>query len=276
MSTKIRPPAVAGTFYPAERTELDSLIDICLDTDSISKNNGKIIAIVSPHAGLIYSGKVAGEGYNLLKNSRMNKVIILAPSHYEYFEGGTIYDGSAYSTPMGDIAIDRELSNLLVEKSEQLKYSSVGHGKEHSLEVQLPFLQTVLNDFEIIPIIIGDINRNMAYEIAVTIAEVINELNSDVLMIASTDLSHFHAQDKAKLLDKRTAILIENMSIEELYNACKNGECEACGINPLLTVMEASKILGATEAEILKYATSGDVSGDYSSVVGYLSAVIKG
>ena len=277
MSTDIRPATVAGSFYPADRVELESLVESCLESDAVPKDENKIVALVSPHAGLIYSGAVAGEGYRLLKNLKISKIIILAPSHYEYFEGGNIYDGSAYSTPIGDISIDSELSNELVEASEQLNYSSVGHGKEHSLEVQLPFLQTVLpDDFEIVPIVIGNIDLTMAADIASALSESLNSSNSDVLMIASTDLSHFHEQDKANLLDKRTAGLIENMSINELYAACKSGECEACGVNPLLIVMEAAKLQGASSVEILKYATSGDVSGDYSSVVGYLSAVIRG
>jgi len=276
MSAEIRPAAVAGTFYPADKTKLESLLGSCFDTDSVADNKGKIFALVSPHAGLVYSGKVAGEGYRLLKNQNINNIIILAPSHFEYFEGGTIYDGSAYSTPMGEITINSEMSNELVESSAQLNYSSVGHGREHSLEVQLPFLQMVLtDDFEIVPIVIGDIDMAIASDIASVISDSVNRLNSNVLVIASTDLSHFHEQDKANLLDKRTAGLIKNLSINELYGACKSGECEACGVNPLLIVMEAAKLQGALSVEILKYATSGDVSGDYSSVVGYLSAVIR-
>lgn len=277
MITKIRPAAVAGTFYPADRAELESLLGSCFETDSVPKNRGKIFALVSPHAGIIYSGKVAGEGYRLLKNLNISNIIILAPSHYESFEGGTVYDGFAYSTPLGDITINSELSSELVAASEQLNYSSVGHGREHSLEVQLPFLQVVLNnDFEIVPIVIGDIDMAMASDIASALSDSVNSLNSDVLIIASTDLSHFHKQDEANLLDKRTAGFIENLSINELYGACKSGECEACGVNPLLIVMEAAKLQGALDVEILKYATSGDVIGDYSSVVGYLSAVITG
>lgn len=276
MSTEIRPAAVAGTFYPADRTELESLLGSCFETDSVSENKGKIFALVSPHAGLVYSGKVAGEGYRLLKNQDITNIIILAPSHFEYYEGGTVYDGSAYSTPLGEITINSELSNELVEGSAQLKFSSLGHGREHSLEVQLPFLQTVLNnDFEIVPIVIGDIDMAMASDIASVISDSVNRLNSDVLIIASTDLSHFHEQEEANLLDKRTAGFIENLSINELYGACKSGKCEACGVNPLLIVMEAAKLQGALSVEILKYATSGDVIGDYSSVVGYLSAVIR-
>jgi len=277
MSTEIRPAAVAGTFYPSDRTELESLLGSCFETDSVAEDKGKIFALVSPHAGLVYSGKVAGEGYRLLKNQNIKNIIILAPSHYEYFQGGTVYDGSAYSTPLGEITINSELSNELVENSSQLIYSSVGHGREHSLEVQLPFLQMVLNnDFEIVPIVIGDIDMAKALDIASVISASLNRLNSDVLIIASTDLSHFHEQNEANLLDKRTAGFIENLAINELYGACKSGKCEACGVNPLLVVMEAAKLQGALSVEILKYATSGDVIGDYSSVVGYLSAVIRG
>jgi len=277
MSTEIRPAAVAGTFYPSDRTELESLLGSCFETDSIAEDKGKIFALVSPHAGLVYSGKVAGVGYRLLKNQNIKNIIILAPSHYEYFQGGTVYDGSAYSTPLGEITINSELSNELVESSSQLTYSSMGHGREHSLEVQLPFLQMVLNnDFKIVPIVIGDIDMAKAADIASVISASLNRLNSDVLIIASTDLSHFHEQNEANLLDKRTAGFIENLAINELYGACKSGKCEACGVNPLLVVMEAAKLQGALNVEILKYATSGDVIGDYSSVVGYLSAVIRG
>jgi len=176
MNTEIRPAAVAGTFYPAERSELESLIRSCLGTESVPNDDSNITALISPHAGIVYSGKVAGEAYRLLKDRDIRTVIILAPSHFEYFKGGTIYDGAAYSTPLGEIGINSELSNKMIESSEHLTYSAVGHGKEHSLEVQLPFLQMVLgSNFEIVPIVIGDIDMTIASDIATVLSDVVNK-----------------------------------------------------------------------------------------------------
>lgn len=276
MERKIRTPAVAGTFYPKDEKDLTELIQNCLAAGDTSKTNNPIIALVSPHAGVVYSGQVAGYAYSLLKDKKIPSILILAPSHHEYFEGGTIYDGDAYATPLGEIPINADLSQKISDASKYIQFSTIGHDKEHSLEVQLPFLQKVLNnDFNLVPLIIGNISLDIAFEIADSIANVISAAGEDVLLIASTDLSHFHDQNSANLLDKRTADYIESMSIDMLYEECEIGNCEACGINPLAVVMKTSQILGASNVDILKYATSGDVSGDYSSVVGYLAAVIR-
>ncbi len=277
MYNDLRAPAVAGTFYPSDRSELKELVNGYLQVEDKLNDDQRLIALVSPHAGLIYSGHVAGHGYGLLKNSKIRKVVILAPSHHERITGGTIYDGDAYSTPLGDIPVEKELSAELANKSDFLSLSSKGHGPEHSLEVQLPFLQSILGDgFELVPVIIGYVNPGMASEISSSITEIISEADEEVLLIASTDLSHFHDQKQANLLDGLTADHIERMSIDELYDECEAGNCEACGINPLMIVMKTSQQLGASNSKVLKYATSGDVTGDFSSVVGYLSAAITG
>lgn len=276
MERKIRTPAVAGTFYPEDEKDLAELILKCFPSDDMPKPDSDLISLVSPHAGIVYSGQVAGYAYALLKDKIIKNVLILAPSHHEYFAGGTIYDGDAYSTPLGEVPINSEISRKIVDSSDHIQFSSIGHGKEHSLEVQLPFLQEVLtNDFNIIPLIIGNISLDIASEIADSIADVISASQEDVLLIASTDLSHFHDQERANVLDDRTAEYLESMSIDTLYDECETGKCEACGINPLTVVMKASQLLGASNVDILKYATSGDVSGDFNSVVGYLSAAIR-
>ena len=276
MERKIRTPAVAGTFYPEDEKGLKELIQNCLSVSDSRNFDTKLISLVSPHAGIVYSGQVAGYAYNLLKDREIENILILAPSHHEYFVGGTIYDGDAYATPLGEIPINSDISQKISESSQHIQFSTIGHEKEHSLEVQLPFLQEVLNnDFNLIPLIIGNITLDIAEEIADSVASVILAAEEDILLIASTDLSHFHDQEKANVLDNRTAEYIESMSIDMLYNECDNGNCEACGINPLTVVMKASQILGASNVDILKYATSGDVSGDYTSVVGYLSAAIR-
>lgn len=276
MERKIRTPAVAGTFYPEDEKDLAELILKCFPSDDVPKPDSDLISLVSPHAGIVYSGQVAGYAYALLKDKIIKNILILAPSHHEYFVGGTIYDGDAYSTPLGEVPINSEISQKIADSSDHIQFSSIGHGKEHSLEVQLPFLQEVLkNDFNIIPLIIGNINLEIASEIADSIAGVISASQEDVLLIASTDLSHFHDQERANVMDDRTAEYLESMSIDSLYDECENGNCEACGINPLTVVVKASQLLGASNVDILKYATSGDVSGDFNSVVGYLSAAIR-
>jgi len=276
MERKIRTPAVAGTFYPEDENDLSELINNCLPVGEIPEPDSDLISLVSPHAGIVYSGQVAGYAYNLLKDTLIQNILILAPSHHEYFVGGTIYDGDAYATPLGEVPINSDLSQKISDSSNHIQFSPIGHDKEHSLEVQLPFLQEVLKkDFNIIPLIIGNISLDIASEIAESVAGVISASEDDVLLIASTDLSHFHDQEKANILDNRTAEYLESMSIDILYDACEKGDCEACGINPLTVVVKASQLLGASNVDILKYATSGDVSGDFNSVVGYLSAAIR-
>jgi len=230
-----------------------------------------IRALVSPHAGYIYSGQVAAYSYKQIDGKRFDNIIIIAPSHAEYFDFISIYSGNGYKTPLGLAEIDGEKSKILEDESKLIKRSEYGHGQEHSLEVQLPFLQTVLgSSFKIVPVVMGNQSRENIIELGNTIGRVFSDEN--ILIVASTDLSHYHPYNEAVLLDRKAADTIESFDSNQLLEALANNTIEMCGGGPVASAMIASGLLGADSTRILHYANSGDTAGDKSAVVGYVSA----
>ncbi|MCF6268774.1 MAG: AmmeMemoRadiSam system protein B [Melioribacteraceae bacterium] len=274
MDRIIRKPAVAGLFYPDDAGELKGLISLLLEENKPAKKYHNIFGIISPHAGYIYSGQSAAFAYNVLKEStNFETVIILSPSHKEYFEGSTIYNGDAYKTPLGEIPIEKTISKHIVDNCETVFFGNEGHKGEHAVEVQLPFLQVISEGFSIVPIVIGNQSIQQLHELSKILSEVIDE---KTIIIASSDLSHFHHKAKAAELDNIVVDRINNFEYSELYNDLTNGNCEACGGDAIVTILETADIIGRKSAEVLSYTDSGDISNDNSSVVGYLSAVVYG
>ncbi len=274
MGKKIRKPAVAGLFYPEDANELKNLITSLLEENKPTKHYNSIVGIVSPHAGYIYSGQNAAVAYNVLKdNSNFETAIILSPSHQEYFKGSCIYDGDAYETPLGIIPIDKVLSKQIVDNCETVYFGIEGHKGEHALEVQLPFLQVISDNISIVPIVIGDQNVQYLQELSNILSEIVDD---KTIIIASSDLSHFHSKEKAAKFDNIIVDRINNFEYPELYNDLANGNCEACGGGGIVALLETANIIGSNNAEVLSHTDSGDVSNDNSSVVGYLSAVVYG
>ena len=271
---KIRRPAVAGAFYPADKNSLQQMVEGYLANTKAPRINEPILALIAPHAGYVYSGQVAAESYAQLRGRKIKRVVVIAPSHFEHFRGVSIYDGDAYTTPLGKINIDKTFARELAQKNELLFLGSRGHtpgssGRgEHSLEVQLPFLQVVLADFKLVPIIMGEQSYEICRALAVALAGLIKE--GETVIVASSDLSHFHPYKEAVALDKK---VLDAVSEWDYYNLSRNLQSriwEACGGGPIVTAMMAAERLGATEARLLKYANSGDVpAGDKSRVVGY-------
>ncbi len=272
MDRIIRKPSVAGMFYPEDSTELKNLALSLLEENKSSKKYNNIVGIVSPHAGYIYSGKSAAIAYNVLNdNSNFETVIILSPSHQEYFKGCCIYDGDAYETPLGEVPIAKEISKFIVDNNETIFFGNMGHKEEHALEVQLPFLQVIRNSFSIVPIVIGDQSIQYILELSKILSKVVGD---KTVIIASSDLSHFHSKAKASELDNVIVNRINNFEFKELYNDLALKNCEACGGGGIVALLETADIIGQNKAEVLSYTDSGNVSNDYSSVVGYLSAVV--
>ena len=162
---KLRKAAVAGLFYPAEQKKLSEEIKLLLSVSESEKNFPNVIGIISPHAGYIYSGRTAAYGFNLLKNKNYNNVIILSPSHREYFPGICVYDGDGYETPLGIVEINKEITHKIVDGSKAIFLGENGHGQEHAVEVQVPFLQTILKEFKIVPIVMGDQSKMFVDEL---------------------------------------------------------------------------------------------------------------
>ena len=268
---KIRHQQVAGYFYPAEKEKLQHDISLLLNVTKSEKSFKKIFGIVSPHAGYIYSGKTAAYVYNLLKDKSYNTVIIISPSHAEYFPGISIYDGDAYETPLGIVEIDQIMTDELVKNSKTIFRGIQGHRKEHALEVQIPFLQSVLKDFQIVPIVMGDQGRMYVDELAQKISEVVDE---NTLVVASSDMSHFYSSEEADRLDSVVEKRIDNFDFENLLKDLDNHQCEACGGGPIAAMMKAASLKNIKKSFVINRSDSGDVTGDRSEVVGYLSAVI--
>jgi len=273
---KIRKPMVAGSFYPSNPKELSNLIDQHILNAEKQQIEGRLIGLVAPHAGYVYSGHVAAEAYVLLKDRNVDRVVVLSPSHVDAFDGVSIYEGDAYSTPLGKIEVDKKFAKQLTSLHQLLNLSSRGHettyqGRgEHALEVQLPFLQRVLREFKLVPVVMGD----QSYETCRALGRALANLIEDekTIIVASSDLSHFHSYVKAKQLDNKVVRTIQEW---DYYNLSRNFQSrlwEACGGGPIVATMIAAEMLGATESKLLKYANSGDVPvGDKSRVVGYTS-----
>jgi len=271
-SSKIRESIAAGSFYPGSQGALRNKINNFLGSTELHPDIENIKSVICPHAGYIYSGQVAAHSYKQIAGKNFDSIFIIAPSHSEYFDFISIFNGDAFRTPFGLIYIDKERSEILAEKSSCVKLSETGHLNEHSLEVQLPFIQALFKDIKIVPIVMGQQDSENINELGSAIGE--NFKNENILIIASTDLSHYHSYGTAVTLDSRVTEFVGAYDIENLKEGFLNNTLEMCGGGPVISAMIASKIMGANKSRILDYKNSGDVTGDKSAVVGYMSAVI--
>ena len=267
----VREPAVAGMFYPSSSSKLKDDVQHLLDNYKLQEKFENVVGIVSPHAGYIYSGKTAAFAFNAIKGKNYKTIIIISPSHREYFAGISIYNGDAYRTPLGEVPINKEMRYELVLDNKIIFNGISGHRAEHAVEVQIPFLQMVINDFSIVPIVMGDQNKMYINELSQRLAEVMDD---ETLIIASSDLSHFHSKEQA---DKRDSIVekrIAEFDYENLQKDLEIGKCEACGGGAIVAMMKTADLIKKKKSKILSRTDSGDVTGDNSEVVGYLSAVL--
>lgn len=271
MNKIIRKPAVAGMFYPKNPDDLKRTIKELLVKTKTLESFDNIFGLISPHAGYIYSGYSAAFAYNTIIKKEFNTVIIISPSHYDYFQGISIFDGDFYETPLGKVEIDKELRNLFISNSNYIFASNLGHRNEHAVEVQIPFLQETLTEFKILPVVIGDQRRKFLDELSVRISKC---YKPGMIVIASSDLSHFYNKEIAYKLDSIIEERISDFDFEELQSDLENHNCEACGGGAIVSLMKSANLLGFTKSKVLSRTDSGDISGDNSSVVGYLSAVI--
>ncbi|MGO9404157.1 MAG: AmmeMemoRadiSam system protein B [Terriglobales bacterium] len=275
----VRQAGVAGGFYPADPKTLSAMIDDMLAHAASSQPpiNEPILAVVAPHAGYQFSGPVAAYTYAALKGRRFSRVVVIAPSHYEAFDFTSVYEGDAYATPLGTVPIDKAFAKQLVQMSPTIKFSSQGHtptkeGAEHALEVELPWLQRVLGDFELVPVVMGDQSYESSRALGVALAKLIHG-SSDTLILASSDLSHYHPYDDAVKIDHKT---LNALQAWDYFSMSRNFQAriwEACGGAPIVAAMIAAERMGANQAVVLKYANSGDTTGDHSRVVGYSADV---
>ncbi|MFC1884411.1 AmmeMemoRadiSam system protein B [Thermodesulfobacteriota bacterium] len=272
-SPDIRPSVLSGTWYPGTRDELSRVIDQYLSNARGEPVAGELKAIIVPHAGYRFSGGVAAHAYSLLKGSHIDRVILIGPSHRMLFDGASVNLQSGYKTPLGIVPVDQEFSRALISSGREIRFIKTAHLMEHSLEIQIPFLQTVLQDFKIVPILISKQDFSTCQKLADTIIRTMKG-RGKTLLLASSDLSHFHSSEQAEVLDKRFIAHIKNLDPQGLAHDLSSGKCEACGHTAVITVLVAARQLGVKKSEILCYSHSGKVTGDNKRVVGYLSAAL--
>ena len=274
-SDSVRKPAAAGRFYPAAKSELLRELDGMLAQHAgVSPNSKKPLAIIVPHAGYMYSGYTAAAAYEAARAFSYDTIVVAGPSHFDSFQGGAIYSGSAYATPLGEAQIDWDFAQRIMSKVPDIKSSNYGHREEHSIEVQVPFIQAAFPQTPIVPIALGNQSRELSGKLADALAEL--RSYRDFLFVASSDLSHFHTHAAAQELDGKASECISELDSDGFLEFLTLRKTEACGFGAVLTAMQYGRALGAKRADVLHQCTSGDVTGDTSRVVGYLSAAIRG
>jgi AmmeMemoRadiSam system protein B len=276
MALAVRPSPLAGRWYDADPDSLARSVDGYLDAAQLPDLEGEVIAVIAPHAGHVYSGPVAGYAFAAIRGRSPNLVAVVGPMHHPYVEPliTTAYD--AYSTPLGDVPVDKNALRQL----EGILTSALGFGltpvprdPEHSLEIELPFLQRALSsDWKLLPVMDRAREPHVSQGLGKALAQVLHDKN--FLMVASTDLSHFYSQQTALVYDRSMLNQMESFSPEGAFDLERAGKGFACGLGAFTAVMWAARELGADKVKILRHATSGDVTGDYSSVVGYGAVAI--
>jgi len=263
----IRHSVIAGSWYPGDPKQLRSAIQGFLDKVAGQAPAGDLVGLVAPHAGYVYSGQVAAYAYALLAGQPFSRVLIVSPVHRMYPGRFAVTEKAAYETPLGSVPLDAELVQAIEGR---VRLNRVSQDMEHSLEIQLPFLQHMLGEFALTPIMMGEQDWESALELGKAVAEAVGK--ERVLLVASTDLSHFHRYSEAVRLDRLVLDRIAAFDPEGLAALLANQEAEACGGGPVSAVMVAARALGADRAVVLKYMNSGDVTGDHGEVVGYGAA----
>lgn len=270
MTSAVRTPAVSGRFYPARYEEL--LCDVRKLASSTQATRVAAIGCVAPHAGYMYSGHVAGAVYSRLEIPE--HCIILCPNHTGKGVPLSIMTATAWQTPLGEVAASTELGSLLLRRFPALQEDSAAHRGEHAIEVQLPFLQAEQSKLHIVPIAIGTSNLEVLCGLGEAVAEVVGASDQKALIIASSDMNHYESDAVTRIKDHKAIERVLAMDARGLWDVVMNEDISMCGFGPTIVMLTAAKILGATAATLVRYATSGDVSGDRETVVGYAGIIV--
>jgi hypothetical protein len=271
MARPVRPPAVAGYFYPGDPKSLRAELDRCLPPVPAKKK--KAIAVVVPHAGYKYSGAVAGEVYASIEIPR--RTVVLSPNHTGEGLAYALMPEGAWRTPLGDAPIDSDFAARFRKNCPLLEEDAAAHRAEHSLEVQLPFLQRLKEDFSFVPLTLSYIPFERCAEVGRALAKTVRETPEPVLIVASSDLNHYQDRVTTEAKDFSAIRRIEALDPQGLYETVRKERISMCGIIPVTVALVAALELGAKKAELVRHATSGDVTGDYKAVVGYAGLVIS-
>ena len=274
--------AVAGVFYPNDKLELNKLLELSFRDDKYGPGKippatspkQKIYGLVSPHAGYIYSGSVAANGFYQISSSTFDDVVMIGPNHYGIGTGVATTREGSWETPLGQVEVNSDLALAISRVSSLVDFDDFAHSRDHCLEVQIPFLQFTRKDpFKIVPIIVMMQDKKTASELGKSVAQC--TINTDTLLIASSDFTHYEPNAEAHRKDNELIKTILSLDVSAFYSVLERLNVSACGYGAIASVMTAVKILGATKGVLLKYATSGDVKGDTRSVVGYSSIIFQ-
>lgn len=269
----IKEPNVSGQFYPADPAELAQEVQGHIEAASNPVSDKRIEVIIAPHAGYYYSGAIAGHSFKAVQNAPYATVVILAPSHFHPFDGVSIWKEGGLRTPLGTVPVDADFAKELIRKNEKFYFDPQAYNREHSLEVELPFLQRSLKNFKVVPIIMGQASYETCQALAQALKDVIAD-RQDVLIVVSTDLSHYHDDATARAMDHATLTAVKELNAGKIWQLCTLGRLEMCGFIPVTTALIYAQLKGLPEAQIIRYANSGDVTNDRDRVVGYSSVVI--
>ncbi len=270
MDKDIRKSVIAGTWYPGDPETLRAEVRRYLDSVPVQPVGGAVVGLVSPHAGYLYSGRIAAHGYRLVEGERYDAVVVIGPSHRVLFHGASLWLSGGYETPLGVVPVDRELAGEILAADPVMNADRRPHAAEHSVEIQLPFLQVALSAFSFVPIVMGTQDFRTCEAVADSVWRAARGRN--VLVVGSSDLSHFHSYEQAKRLDGIVVDRVRKRDYRGLARELESGSCEACGGGPVVAAMLFAEKAGARGVQVLHYANSGDVTGERRQVVGYLAA----
>jgi AmmeMemoRadiSam system protein B len=268
----LRLPAVAGRFYPSDPAELTALVHKYAKADRQTAP-ARVRACLVPHAGYIYSGHVTGAVFARITLPK--RILILGVRHYPRGEAAAILTSGAWRTPLGDAPIEEALAGALRKACPLLREDGVAHSAEHSLEVQLPFLQVLVPDFTFVPVALGTVRFADLVSVGEAIARFLAALKEDVLLLTTSDLNHYEDDATTRVKDHKAIDLLLARDARGLYDACRNEDISMCGLGPAVAMLTALNALGARKSDLVKYATSADVSGDRDAVVGYAGMIFS-
>jgi AmmeMemoRadiSam system protein B/AmmeMemoRadiSam system protein A len=264
---------LAGSWYPSSKATLSSVLDSYLAAAKVEPIDGDIKAVIVPHAGLIYSGLVAAHAYKAIQGENFTTVIVLGFCHRKSFDGVSVYKDGYFATPLGSLEIDSELAAEIISRDKKLIFKPEAFENENSVELELPFIKKVLPDSKIVPIAFGSSDYKYCEILSDILSDVLNK-RDDILLVVSADMSHYKGYDEARQIDLKTVELLRDFKAREIYEKSIMGEQLFCGYMPVTTALLTCKKIGADSISILQYANSGDITGDRSRVVGYVSAAI--
>lgn len=270
---EVKQADLAGKWYPRSGTELKAMLEGYLKAADPEEIKGEVFAIIAPHAGYQFSGPVAAYAYKVVENKNIKTVILIGFSHRKFYDGISVYDRGSFSTPLGEIKVDTALASGLISQNKRIAFNPQVFKDENSIEMEIPFIQLALKGAKVVPVIFGTQTFGDAEILADALSKILKG-RKDYLIIASTDMSHYHSYDEARSIDDHAIRLLKGLNANVLYEDAKLGLSELCGILPVSATLLAAEKMGYKDIVILKYANSGDTYGDKENVVGYVAAVI--